>query len=1133
MSTGTIHDLVREGALTEKNLLEGDRLQAINEVEPGGSMTPLGSAVLKGDILATRLLLRHGADVNKPSGTPSKTSRTRTPLWIAVSKTEKLENVGPIVKILLEENADPNIPSLDDKNTPPLLNAVKNNNIEVVMMLMSYGALPTAVDKSGMSAQKFAENKKRHKIIKAMSTESWHTEQLKAAGLVVGIVSFVIAWANTTPSQRRRLEAGAALLLAGGILYRNFAGKDTDEPATGPATGKVTRKSGAGNPAKSATNKKKKSVDNISKSPNGVTAKGKPVQRSGTAQKGTGNINTNKADVAGNPNKPAAVNLDRPENGSSKIPAGNVTGNGSGQFNGNTQSDTDNTRKKDIGSPAQTATNKTNLPADTNEPVQPSGTAQPNVITQPSPENVPASDNANLPTSSSSKPSVSATAMNKPEQSNGTAHHNGAAQSNSAAQPNGTQLGTDNDIKAAVTGNPTQSAIDNDTNRLADGSPNSPFGAGATGKPAQFKGPTQSYPSHENTTTTDIGNPAKFAGETNTNYPAGGDPKLSIDGSSQTAPGNTARSATENGAQSMANETTQTTVGNTNQHLDDSSKPLVNDTITDKPENTNGITPSVNDHDDAVETGDGNPTQPAAHNKNQPGDNGSDTSSHDTTQTAAGNTAESATRNGAETIATETTKTSNGSGGQPADNNSNTPSGNNTQTAIENAAESATKDGAQDLADETIQPPIDNKDEPADGELKPPTDDTTQPTTGTITQPTETTNDDPQAIVDETTQPLVDNTSRSADGDSKSSVDDINRLAAGDITEPVIENDPQAIKDTEATRITTGDIPPPDNNATQPGDGDNDGNNDDDNNNDNDGDDDGDDDDDSGSDSGDGTLSPLSGALINRFGTTGTFGDIETMSPELRELMLKENVVEFKKGINEYITKSGLNRFFPPDDPFLQTVINKALELEKDPENVLDVRELTKLTFYKTVLYLDGEGIELRFINAPTNDSYSKPSLSTIDKIISELVMWGWTPIGTSLKGKILMPLVYEQVWTEKFERPMLVTIITDGFPEGPKGPRGRKTGEKPDTFKKAILECGEILKDHGYESNDVLFQISQIGTEEEAAKFIDGLRRDKDLDDVLYCSTDQLDVKYKELHDNHKQLDQWNQVKALQDMVE
>lgn len=55
--------------------------------------------------------------------------------------------------------------------------------------------------------------------------------------------------------------------------------------------------------------------------------------------------------------------------------------------------------------------------------------------------------------------------------------------------------------------------------------------------------------------------------------------------------------------------------------------------------------------------------------------------------------------------------------------------------------------------------------------------------------------------------------------------------------------------------------------------------------------------------------------------------------------------------MRDFILEKDLNRFFPPDDPFLQEVVERAVNLRADPDNSLDVHDLARLALYQPVLY--------------------------------------------------------------------------------------------------------------------------------------------------------------------------------------
>ncbi|EHK16896.1 uncharacterized protein TRIVIDRAFT_227738 [Trichoderma virens Gv29-8] len=255
----------------------------------------------------------------------------------------------------------------------------------------------------------------------------------------------------------------------------------------------------------------------------------------------------------------------------------------------------------------------------------------------------------------------------------------------------------------------------------------------------------------------------------------------------------------------------------------------------------------------------------------------------------------------------------------------------------------------------------------------------------------------------------------------------------------------------------------------------------------------------------------------------------------------------FKTEMHNYIKKAHLDQFFK-DDTFLEHVITKAVDLEADPKTTVNVQDLTRLALYQPVLYCDdsgsmnldkrielqadlGEritslttrlvpddtGIELRFINASYEPRMSKPRSKLVNEILLDTPYSGPTEIGINCKAKILEEIVYKPIKEGKFDRPVLVSILTDGCPGGPDG-----SSERHDTLKEVIIECGKFLEAHEYNKKVVRFQISQIGYDESAKEFIRSLASDPALSDVLYCTTRHLDDEFRTLRGNEHRLEQW-----------
>lgn len=101
-------------------------------------------------------------------------------------------------------------------------------------------------------------------------------------------------------------------------------------------------------------------------------------------------------------------------------------------------------------------------------------------------------------------------------------------------------------------------------------------------------------------------------------------------------------------------------------------------------------------------------------------------------------------------------------------------------------------------------------------------------------------------------------------------------------------------------------------------------------------------------------------------------------------------------------------------------------------------------------------GISLRFINYK-NDSHMNniTSISEIEKAVSEVPFDGNTKLGTQLKCKVLVPFLVDRLERQKrkLDKPILITIITDGKPEG----------EDRDELKYTILWCKQYMERMGY----------------------------------------------------------------------
>ncbi|PWW74840.1 hypothetical protein C7212DRAFT_206843 [Tuber magnatum] len=144
------------------------------------------------------------------------------------------------------------------------------------------------------------------------------------------------------------------------------------------------------------------------------------------------------------------------------------------------------------------------------------------------------------------------------------------------------------------------------------------------------------------------------------------------------------------------------------------------------------------------------------------------------------------------------------------------------------------------------------------------------------------------------------------------------------------------------------------------------------------------------------------------------------------------------------------------------------------------------------------EGISVKFINFRGDGDYNNiRDRERLDQVVSRVKPKGGTRLGTVLRNKIVEPLVIQKAKGESFERPVFVTIITDGEP----------SGEDRDELKRTIRNCKRELaelkgpSDVLYGGSAVEFQISLVGNSDAAKSYAKELEDDEEIKHLVYCT--------------------------------
>ncbi|OJI83058.1 hypothetical protein ASPTUDRAFT_57031 [Aspergillus tubingensis CBS 134.48] len=144
-----------------------------------------------------------------------------------------------------------------------------------------------------------------------------------------------------------------------------------------------------------------------------------------------------------------------------------------------------------------------------------------------------------------------------------------------------------------------------------------------------------------------------------------------------------------------------------------------------------------------------------------------------------------------------------------------------------------------------------------------------------------------------------------------------------------------------------------------------------------------------------------------------------------------------------------------------------------------------KLADVTTQLLPAGKGVGLRFVNREV-DIFPNLAVDQVKKILDSapLSPGGNAAIGRNLSSRILGPLVYSKISSQRLDRPLLIIITIGGYPES------RAESE----LVNAIIECGRKLELAGYPRRTVIFMVYQIGTSKKTSKFVRRLKDDPDL---------------------------------------
>lgn len=167
------------------------------------------------------------------------------------------------------------------------------------------------------------------------------------------------------------------------------------------------------------------------------------------------------------------------------------------------------------------------------------------------------------------------------------------------------------------------------------------------------------------------------------------------------------------------------------------------------------------------------------------------------------------------------------------------------------------------------------------------------------------------------------------------------------------------------------------------------------------------------------------------------------------------------------------------------------MEIEEGGERIKDLKLILSRIAYATSLF-DSDGIQVRFMNSNVQGNNVRTEQDA-EQLVRGVSFSGLTPMGTSLRNKIIEPLVVGPARAGRLNKPILIVTITDGQP----------AGEPLSAVNDAIrYASSELARMDRYGPGAVSFQFAQVGNDLKAREFLSKLDNDPVVGPLVDCTS-------------------------------
>jgi hypothetical protein len=177
-----------------------------------------------------------------------------------------------------------------------------------------------------------------------------------------------------------------------------------------------------------------------------------------------------------------------------------------------------------------------------------------------------------------------------------------------------------------------------------------------------------------------------------------------------------------------------------------------------------------------------------------------------------------------------------------------------------------------------------------------------------------------------------------------------------------------------------------------------------------------------------------------------------------------------------------------------------SMAFEEEGSRIQDLRLILDRVSFAATLF-DTDGISIRFMNTDLSqmrDPSGRPlqdgvaTEAQIEQIMKGVKFKGLTPMGTSLRQKVIDQIVLPKASAQQLQKPVLVISVTDGQP----------AGEPQNAVFDTINHAVESLKRTRYGPGAIAFEFAQVGNDEMAKKFLSKLDEDPNVGQLIDCTS-------------------------------